>query len=56
MSRVFVADAQQDDGRRYVRRADEKLTALLDSFTSLNPTLTAIADVSRHLIQIVNFY
>jgi hypothetical protein len=28
---IFVADAHRDDGKRYVVRADEKLTAFLES-------------------------
>jgi hypothetical protein len=28
--RIFVADAHRDDGKRFVVRADEKLTALLE--------------------------
>jgi hypothetical protein len=27
---IFVADAHRDDGRRFVVRADEKLTAFLE--------------------------
>jgi hypothetical protein len=27
---IFIADAHRDDGNRYVVRADEKLTALLE--------------------------
>jgi hypothetical protein len=30
MSRHFVADTHRDDGKRYVVRADEKLTAFLE--------------------------
>jgi hypothetical protein len=28
--RIFVADAHRDDGKRFVVRADEKLTAFLE--------------------------
>jgi hypothetical protein len=28
---IFVADARRDDGKRFVVRADEKLTAFVDS-------------------------
>jgi len=27
---IFVADAHRDDGKRYVVRADEKLTAFME--------------------------
>jgi hypothetical protein len=30
MSRVFFADAHRDDGRRFIVRADEKLTAFVE--------------------------
>jgi hypothetical protein len=30
MSRHFVADAHRDDGKRFVVRVDEKLTAFLE--------------------------
>jgi hypothetical protein len=30
MSRHFVADAHRDDGKRFVVRADEKLTAFVE--------------------------
>jgi len=30
MSSLFVADAHRDDGKRYIVRTDEKLTAFLE--------------------------
>jgi hypothetical protein len=30
MSRLFVADAHRDDGKRFIVRADEKLAAFVE--------------------------
>jgi hypothetical protein len=30
LSSIFIADAHRDDGKRFVVRADEKLTAFLE--------------------------
>jgi hypothetical protein len=32
---IWIADAHRDDGRRFVVRADEKLTALLELETAI---------------------
>jgi hypothetical protein len=41
---IFVADAHRDDGKRFIVRADEKLTAFLELESAIinqNPTKTA---------------
>ena len=35
---VFIADAHRGDGKRFVMRADEKLTAFLELETAIRPT------------------
>jgi hypothetical protein len=34
---IFVADAHRDDGKRFVVRADEKLTAFLEIKSAVEP-------------------
>jgi len=34
---IFVADAHRDDGKRFVVRADEKLTAFLELESVIRP-------------------
>ena len=34
---IFVADAHRDDGKRFVVQADEKLTALLELESAVEP-------------------
>ncbi len=34
---IFVADAHRDNGKRFVVRADEKLTALLELESAVEP-------------------
>jgi hypothetical protein len=35
---IWVADAHRDDGKRFIARSDEKLTALLELETAIRPT------------------
>ena len=43
MSRLFAADAHRGDGKRFVVRADEKLTAFLE----LEAAIAATANVEE---------
>jgi len=42
---IWIADAHRDDGKRYVVRADEKLTAALE-FESVSSRLRRIASTT----------
>jgi len=35
---IWIADAHRDDGKRFVVRADEKLTAFLELESAIRPT------------------
>jgi hypothetical protein len=40
---IFVADAHRDDGKRFVVRADEKLTAFVELESEIRAVLEIIA-------------
>jgi hypothetical protein len=37
---IFVADAHRDDGKRFVVRADEKLSAFLELQAAIDPGIS----------------
>jgi hypothetical protein len=41
---IFVADAHRDDGKRFIVRADEKLTAFLELESEIRAVLEIIAE------------
>jgi len=43
---IFVADAHRGDGKRFVVRADEKLTA----FIELEPAIRAVSSQNQNLL------
>jgi hypothetical protein len=42
---IFIADAHRDDGKRFVVRADEKLTAFLELESSIRGRLRSASAV-----------
>jgi len=44
---IWIADAHRDDGRRYVVRADEKLTAFLELERVIRPARSAQRTAER---------
>jgi hypothetical protein len=45
---IWIADAHHDDGKRFVGRADEKLTAFIELEVRLGPSVRKIKSVHRH--------
>jgi hypothetical protein len=45
---IFVADAHRDNGKRFVLRAEEKLTAFIELEVRLGPSVRKIKSVHRH--------
>jgi len=47
---IFVADAHRDDGKRFIVRADEKLTAFVELESAIrgSPSFTPMHSVKRH--------
>jgi hypothetical protein len=47
---IFVADAHRDDGKRFIVRADEKLTAFVELESAIrgSPSFTHPCTVKRH--------
>ena len=45
---IFVADAHRGDGKRFVARADEKLTAFLELEAATQHQLSAVSHSATH--------
>ena len=41
---IWIADAHRDDGKRFVVRADEKLTAFLELESAINQSKILVKD------------
>jgi hypothetical protein len=39
---IFIADAHRDDGKRFVVRADEKVTAFIELESAIRPCAVAV--------------
>jgi hypothetical protein len=47
---IFVVDAHRDDGKRFVVRADEKLTAFLELESATRSVINALGRRSRTIL------
>jgi len=44
---IWIVDAHRDNGRRFVGRADEKLTAFLELETAIRPTSVELSFLTK---------
>jgi hypothetical protein len=48
---MLVADAHRDDGKRFVVRADEKLTAFVELDSAIRAGAAEIQDATKDVIE-----
>jgi hypothetical protein len=48
---IWIADAHRDDGKRYVARADEKLTAFVELESAIRALRRIVFAVRRDFLQ-----
>jgi hypothetical protein len=47
---IWIVDAHRDEGKRFVVRADEKLTAFLELETAIRPTSAELELVTKPVL------
>ena len=48
---IWIADAHRDDGKRFVGRADEKLTAFLELESAIHDSRRIVLTTQRNLLK-----